>query len=61
MAPKSNFDEIYTFLNEKFAGETEYLQAVHEVLEDIVYYYAMMSSRKRAQLRQFARSLAEGD
>ncbi len=39
MAQKSNFDEIYTFLNEKFAGETEYLQAVHEVLEDIVPIY----------------------
>ncbi|MEC7482144.1 MAG: hypothetical protein VYE21_11085, partial [Pseudomonadota bacterium] len=36
MTQKSNFEEIYTFLNEKFANETEYLQAVHEVLEDIV-------------------------
>ena len=36
MAHQSNFDEIYSFLNEKFEGESEYLQAVHEVLEDIV-------------------------
>ncbi|MFD3321957.1 NADP-specific glutamate dehydrogenase [Alteromonas macleodii] len=39
MTQKSNFEEIYTFLNEKFANETEYLQAVHEVLEDIVPIY----------------------
>ena len=30
-----------------------------EVLEDIVYYYSMMSSRKRAKLRDFARSLSD--
>ncbi|MEC7282887.1 MAG: hypothetical protein VXW48_04585 [Pseudomonadota bacterium] len=35
MAQKSNFEEIYTFLNEKFAKVTEYLQAVDEVLEAI--------------------------
>ena len=39
MTQKSNFEEIYTFLTEKFANETEYLQAVHEVLEDIVPIY----------------------
>lgn len=39
MAQVSNFDEIYGFLNDKFSGETEYLQAVHEVLEDIIPIY----------------------
>ena len=39
MAQKSNFEEIYDFLNDKFSNEVEYLQAVHEVLEDIVPIY----------------------
>lgn len=39
MVQQSNFDEIYGFLNDKFSGETEYLQAVHEVLEDIIPIY----------------------
>ncbi|WP_394220432.1 NADP-specific glutamate dehydrogenase [Alteromonas gracilis] len=39
MAQQSNFDEIYTFLTERFNGEPEYLQAVHEVLQDIVPIY----------------------
>ena len=38
MTQKSNFEEIYTFLMRSF-NETEYLQAVHEVLEDIVPIY----------------------
>ncbi|AGP85544.1 NADP-specific glutamate dehydrogenase [Alteromonas mediterranea] len=39
MAEQSNLDEITTFLNDKFSGETEYLQATHEVLQDIVPIY----------------------
>ena len=39
MAQKSNFEEIYDFLNDKFSNEVEYLQAVHEVLEDIIPIY----------------------
>jgi transcriptional regulator with XRE-family HTH domain len=31
-----------------------------EVLEDIVYYYAMLSPEARERLRRFARALAEG-
>lgn len=32
-----------------------------EVLEDIVYCYSMMSSKSKAQLRQYARKLAKLD
>jgi len=32
-----------------------------EVLEDIVFYYAMMSAKSKAQLRQYARTLAKAD
>ena len=39
MSDVSNFDEIYGFLNTKFENEKEYLQAVHEVLEDIIPIY----------------------
>jgi len=46
MAQQSNFDEIYSFLNEKFENESEYLQAVHEVLEDIIPIYNANSDYK---------------
>lgn len=46
MAQQSNFEEIYTFLNDRFSNEPEYLQAVHEVLEDIVPIYNANESYK---------------
>ncbi|GFD89421.1 glutamate dehydrogenase [Tenacibaculum sp. KUL152] len=39
MPQLSNFDEIYQFLQKRFENEKEYLQAVHEVLQDIVPIY----------------------
>ncbi|WP_338517675.1 NADP-specific glutamate dehydrogenase [Alteromonas gracilis] len=39
MKQLSNFDEIYQFLATRFGNEKEYLQAVHEVLHDIVPIY----------------------
>ena len=39
MPQLSNFDEIYQFLHKRFENEKEYLQAVHEVLQDIVPIY----------------------
>jgi len=47
MAEQSNLDEITTFLNDKFSGETEYLQATHEVLQDIVPIYNANAHYKR--------------
>jgi glutamate dehydrogenase (NADP+) len=50
MSDVSNFDEIYGFLNTKFENEKEYLQAVHEVLEDIIPIYNANSAYKQADV-----------
>ena len=50
MPNESNFDEIYDFLNTKFESEKEYLQAVREVLEDIVPIYNANEAYKQADI-----------
>lgn len=47
MTSESNFDEIYNFVADKFSGEDEYLQAVREVLHDIVPIYNANEDYKR--------------
>lgn len=47
MPYESNFDEIYNFVAQKFEGENEYLQAVREVLHDIIPIYNANESYKR--------------
>lgn len=47
MPYESNFDEIYNFVAKKFEGENEYLQAVREVLHDIIPIYNANESYKR--------------
>ena len=39
MSNQSNHDDIYAYLQTRFEGEKEYLQAVNEVLHDIVPIY----------------------
>ena len=47
MPYESNFEEIYNFVAQKFEGENEYLQAVREVLHDIIPIYNANESYKR--------------
>jgi transcriptional regulator with XRE-family HTH domain len=44
----------------RLAGLLPESRDTDEVLEDIVYYYAMLSPEARARLQRFARALAEG-
>jgi glutamate dehydrogenase (NADP+) len=50
MSDVSNFDEIYGFLTTKFENEKEYLQAVHEVLEDIIPIYNANTAYKEVDV-----------